>query len=55
MVLLMQVVLAGPHANSSEHLLGNYYGATSAPVTTPWQAFQVHQFMPPLSDSVPAL
>ena len=36
---LRRVVLVGPHANASEHMLGNYYGRPSR-VVTPLQAFQ---------------
>ncbi|KAK9837275.1 hypothetical protein WJX81_002841 [Elliptochloris bilobata] len=36
---LRRVVLVGPHANASEHMLGNYYGRP-ARVVTPLQAFQ---------------
>ena len=38
---LRRVVLVGPHANASDHLLGNYYGKPGR-VITPLQAFQVH-------------
>lgn len=37
---LRRVVLVGPHANASDHLLGNYYGKPGR-VITPLQAFQV--------------
>lgn len=37
----LQVVLVGPHAGSSEHLLGNYYDAVAGSIVTPLQAFQV--------------
>lgn len=36
-----QVVLVGPHASSTEHLLGNYYGNISGAIVSPLQAFQV--------------
>lgn len=38
---MCQVVLVGPHANSSEHLLGNYYGQAAGRLKTPLQVFQV--------------
>ena len=41
----MQVSVLGPFANSSEMLLGNYYGTPAGPVTTPFEAIQV---TPPL-------
>ena len=31
----------GPHAGSSEHLLGNYYDTVAGSIVTPLQAFQV--------------
>ena len=37
----MQVSVLGPFANSSEMLLGNYYGTPAGPVTTPFEAIQV--------------
>lgn len=33
--------MLGPFANSPEMLLGNYYGATAGPVTTPFEAIKV--------------
>lgn len=35
--------MLGPFANSPEMLLGNYYGATAGPVTTPFEAIKVSQ------------
>ena len=35
--------MAGPHAKSTEHLLGNYYGAIAGHVTSPFEALQVRQ------------
>ena len=42
----------GPHAGSSEHLLGNYYDAVAGSIVTPLQAFQVDTLivMPRLPD-----
>ena len=37
----MQVSVLGPFANSSEMLLGNYYGTPAGPVTTPFEAIKV--------------
>ena len=42
---LRRVVLVGPHANASEHMLGNYYGRP-ARVVTPLQAFQARMSTP---------
>ena len=41
---LRRVVLVGPHANASEHMLGNYYGRPSR-IVTPLQAFQARMSM----------
>ena len=40
-----RLVLVGPHANASEHMLGNYYGRP-ARVVTPLQAFQARMCTP---------
>lgn len=37
----LQVVVAGPHAGSTEHLLGNYYGSIAGHITSPFEALQV--------------
>lgn len=37
----IQVVLVGPHASSTEHLLGNYYDKVSGDVISPLEAFTV--------------
>lgn len=58
----MQVAVLGPFANSSEMLLGNYYGTPAGPVTTPFEAIQVtlqllseQQMIKPLFDCLTAL
>jgi beta-glucosidase-like glycosyl hydrolase len=43
---LRRVVLVGPHANASEHMLGNYYGRPGR-LVTPLQAFQARARLRP--------
>jgi beta-glucosidase-like glycosyl hydrolase len=49
---LRRVVLVGPHANASEHLLGNYYGRPGR-LVTPLQAFQARAHLHPTHSLAP--
>ena len=45
-LLLLQVSVLGPFADSPEMLLGNYYGTPAGPVTTPFKAIKVRSCSP---------
>ncbi len=49
---LRRVVLVGPHANASEHMLGNYYGRPGR-LVTPLQAFQARARLCPTHGLAP--